>query len=65
MTVEEIKSNLCRRDKRHPDYNPDDGSRRKTCYCDACFYGRDELAQELLILKEENEALRKRNNLQG
>lgn len=49
MTQEEIKSNLCYYDGRNPDYI--EGEKKEECYCDNCFYGRTQLAEELLKLK--------------
>lgn len=49
MTTAEIKANLCDYDKRNPDYI---GYKRSTskedCYCDNCFRGKTQLAEELL-----------------
>lgn len=59
MTKKEIEENLCVYDKRSPydmlavyeaigDETP---MPRKDCGCDNCFYGRDQLAVELLKTK--------------
>ena len=48
MTREEIKQNLCWYDERNPDYSGNREYKKKECSCDNCFYGRDELANELL-----------------
>jgi hypothetical protein len=57
MTIDEIKRKLCCYDPENPfsRYNTKDGQeppkpRRKGCGCDNCFYGRDQLAVELLNL---------------
>lgn len=54
MTKQEILSNLCYHDKRNPNYSG--GVNKNDCYCDNCFRGKTELAEELLkcmdILKE-------------
>lgn len=54
MTRGEINSNLCYFDERN-EYNSievDDDKRdeHERCYCDNCFYGRTELAEELIKL---------------
>ena len=53
MEIEEIYSNLCSYDKRNPYYEDDfcDEEPRKNCHCDNCFYGRDKLALEIIVLK--------------
>ena len=59
MTDEEIRENLCMHAPESPYFNdlhgfdePDEiPEPRKDCYCDNCFYGRDELALEILKLK--------------
>lgn len=52
MTQEELLSHLCIHDERNPNYFLCDGmdkiEPRDNCYCDSCFYGKDELT--LLIL---------------
>jgi hypothetical protein len=56
MTLEEIKSNLCYYDLRNPDCTVDEetakeiGDSSTDCYCDNCFSGKTELAEELLRL---------------
>jgi len=54
MKIEEIKMNLCYKDKRNPFYNDlydeDDLIDEENCYCDNCFYNRDEMANYLLEL---------------
>ena len=54
---DDIKSNLCVYDKRHPDYafkytDDPDRCRPKNCCCDNCFYGKHELAEKILMLLE-------------
>ena len=56
MKQDEILSNLCAYDPRNPDYYDlynDEAKRqpRNNCYCDNCFYSRDELALEILRLQ--------------
>jgi hypothetical protein len=49
MEKEQILTNLCIYDKRHPDYDIGlENDREDVCYCDNCFYGRHQLANELL-----------------
>ncbi len=65
MDLEFIQSRLCYYDKRNPDCTADDDeieyykskiSQGKDCSCDNCFYGRTELAEEILRLNsKENE----------
>ena len=55
MTKNEILSNLCIHDKRNIHYIPledyeDEVKPRNNCYCDNCFYGRDDLAMYILEL---------------
>ena len=54
MKQEEVLGNLCYYDKRNPNHTDwDEGEEKpKDCYCDNCFYRRDELAKEILRLKE-------------
>ena len=56
-----IFSYLCYYDSRHPDFDPptDEWEQRELeerkqtrCYCDNCFYGRHELALEIIRLKQ-------------
>ena len=53
MTTEKIKEKLCIYDKRNPDYHKDSERFNKdvACYCDNCFTGKHELANELLRVK--------------
>jgi len=59
MEKTDVLGNLCYYDRRNPMYEDlyldDDEPRepRKECFCDNCFYGRDELALEILRLMEE------------
>ena len=60
MKMETIYSNLCHYDKRSPEYQDlkdcledDMPEPRGECPCDNCFYRRDELAIELLKMKDE------------
>ncbi len=47
---------LCYYDKRNPFYNADDDiAPRDGCACDNCFYGRDQMALEMIRLREELE----------
>ena len=52
MEIQKILENLCVYDKRNPDYdvmtNNGEWKKQKDCYCDNCFYGRTQLAEELL-----------------
>jgi len=54
MNEEEVLYKLCYYDERHPDYNStvSRGSSKETCACDNCFYGRTELALEILRSRE-------------
>lgn len=64
MTEEKIKENLCYYDLRNPDGVKDDldedeikelkygNFRKPDCLCDNCFYGRSEMAEELLTYKK-------------
>ena len=54
MKEEEVLYKLCYYDERHPDYNSEvsRGSSKETCACDNCFYGRTELALEILRSRE-------------
>lgn len=62
MSEQEIKTNLCYYDPENPSnnldaYNDEDcQAPRNKCACDNCFYGRDNLAVQLL---EAREALRR------
>ena len=54
MTDHEVLRNLCFHDPRNPHNDPELGQEpRDNCYCDNCFHGRDELALEILRLREE------------
>ena len=46
------EENLCRYDPRNPDYDSENGERKENCYCDNCFYGRHQLANKILELKD-------------
>ena len=54
---------LCYYDRRNPDHYPflDDDEPREPrqpgCACDNCFYGRDELALEVIQLRKELERI--------
>lgn len=53
MTLNEIKSSLCYWDSRNPNgvgVDDEDLKERIVCYCDNCFYGRTQLAEELIKL---------------
>jgi hypothetical protein len=60
METEKILTSLCYYDKRNPDCSVDEETiedhnkmllkKGKTCSCDNCFYGRTELAKEILEL---------------
>lgn len=55
MNQQDILGNLCSYDKRNPSFAElfgDDKPNKGTgdCYCDNCFYGRTELAEEILRL---------------
>lgn len=58
----QIKKNLCYYDKRNPNCGYTDEEihdhaklviKEKMCYCGNCFYGRTELAEELMKVKGE------------
>lgn len=61
-TLEIDLTNLCYYDKRNPDCSVDDEDiedhkksllkKNKTCSCDNCFYGRTELAEQLIWQQE-------------
>lgn len=58
MDENAILENLCAYDKRNPMsiiYDDEDCSPQNPCYCDNCFYGRTELALEIIKLKQESE----------
>lgn len=53
MNRQEVLENLCYYDKRNPTLfhlveEQDSPKEERECYCDNCFYGRHELAEELL-----------------
>lgn len=56
MEKEKILENLCYYDSRNPDCTLDEDeikerkTRKPKCSCDNCFYGRTELAEEILKL---------------
>jgi hypothetical protein len=59
ISKEYIQSCLCSYDRRNPNFDEEIESFREEhgttrqderCYCDNCFYGRDELAREILRL---------------
>lgn len=52
MTLNDIKNNLCYYDNRNAlhFYIDEDEEIPDRCYCDNCFYGRTELAEELIKL---------------
>lgn len=55
MTTTEIKQQLCIYDKRNP-YNDTDQPEKingQICNCDSCYYGKHQLASELLRVKSE------------
>ena len=59
MLLEKIYENLCTYDVRSPYYfdwdDKDYNSPRVNCSCDNCFYGRDELAQEIIRLRSRSD----------
>lgn len=53
MTTEQIKEQLCIYDKRNPNYEEyNKPIKPNECYCDNCFTGRNDLADELLRVKD-------------
>lgn len=53
MTKTDILENLCYYDERNPDHmDITEYSKKEPCYCDNCFYGRHQLAAEILNLRE-------------
>lgn len=59
MSTEEIKESLCVYDKRNPYYTKEAEKINKTdCYCDNCFRGKHQLANELLKVKQELEDIK-------
>ena len=67
----DIYAKLCTYDERSPYYvdlyecNEQPEARRKDCMCDNCFYGRDELAREVIILREALEAISRTSDTVG
>lgn len=64
MELNKILENLCYYDKRNPDCTMDEEDiaerkqRKPKCSCDNCYYGRTELAEEILKLKNiQNETI--------
>jgi len=63
MDIKKVYDNLCVYDKRNEFYQDtasytskeDIPKARDNCHCDNCFYGRDELALEILRLRGDNE----------
>lgn len=65
MTRDEVLRSLCDWDRRNPEFevlsmnydlnDPDDQppQPRTACYCDNCFYGRDEMAVYILELLDQ------------
>jgi len=55
MELQKIKESLCYYDKRNPDYIDTDNEnlKKQPCYCDNCFRGKHELANELLKVKKD------------
>jgi hypothetical protein len=55
--TEQLKTNLCVYDLRNPDNLLEDSDATRPygtpCYCDNCFYGRTELADELIHHREQ------------
>jgi hypothetical protein len=55
MDIKEVYENLCSYDSRNPNNVVDEDDPQPTkehCYCDNCFYGKDELAKEIIKLRE-------------
>jgi len=48
MSEDEVKEKLCYYDIRNPNNISEDKHSNKECYCDNCFYGRTQLAEEIL-----------------
>lgn len=54
MDYNKIVEQLCYHDPRNPDGVGASGEvegKPKNCYCDNCFYGKTELAEEILRLR--------------
>lgn len=68
MTESQVFERLCLKDSRHPLFEemgwkpPRDQPRTENCSCDNCFYGRDEMALEILRLREEMKGPRERRH---
>ena len=63
VKISDVYSKLCTKDRRSPHWNDiygaddDDISEpRKNCACDNCYYGRDELALEIIRLSRISDA---------
>jgi hypothetical protein len=52
MEIKEVKRRLCLYDERNPDRPEGLNTKYRECYCDNCFYGRAEMAEEILSLIE-------------
>jgi len=53
MNTQQIKEQLCIYDKRNPNYEEyDKPIKSENCFCDNCFRGRNDLADELLRVKD-------------
>lgn len=48
MKREQILENLCVYDKKNPDNQCEWGEASQPCFCDNCFYGRTDIAKDLL-----------------
>lgn len=48
MKIDEVLENLCIYDTRNPNHISENGCKDYICFCDNCFYGRTELAEEIL-----------------
>ena len=65
MTIKTIESKLCYYDKRNPDghysfvRDPETIVKPDPCYCDNCFNGRTQLAEELLKMYDETKKLKR------
>ena len=52
MKLENVLENLCRYDSRNPDCFEKNLCTDSICFCDNCFYGRTELAEEILRIAD-------------
>lgn len=54
MKEKEILYNLCAYNPMNPDYieGTERDETKPQCFCDNCFYGRTELAEEILRLRK-------------